>query len=427
MESNATEVTAGRGERVQKEGKLRHLGTCVLKWSPVIIAAGGIAVSYHILKNQEDHFAWQTISSQKPGNSGLGGALKHLHDQGVSLSHAVLEPGIVMRSAAAQSGNQGNLQKESRIPKAYVEKGVNLEKIDLSHSWLGYTNFGEVVMNGANLRRTKLDEADFTGTHLNKAKLSEAEGTNTTLSKAMMREAEANKIKLYDATALDAEFDESDFTDSVLLRILALGASFKKTKLNDAKLIEARIQSAAFNYAELREADLTGAHAEYAEFTGADLTEASLKNANLKGAELKWVCLAKAKLENTILDEANAVMANFTDANLEGASMINTNFKGSNVSGIKISDAVGIGAAVWDDAWIWNDRKPNAEEVRLSAEEKMSWREVVSHLIIYKTDCRDQWLQRIQNERNNGTEDPAASLYRAPEDNSCRITYKAGP
>lgn len=413
------EATGRSPEREKRRKNLwsERLKTLGWRWLPVLIAIGGITVSYQILKNQEDHFAWQTISSQKPGNSGLGEALKRLKEQDdVSLNYTVLGPSTWIRDAKAE--------ERSRIPKAYIGK-VDLEEIDLSHSWLGYTDFSEARMNRAKLRWTTLDETNFTGTQLEKAELREAEGVKTVLNRVNMKKAVAPGIKLYEAVALDAEFDGSDLRDSVLRGITALGASFKKTNLQKAKLINAHIQRAEFNYAEMKEADLTGAGAEHAVFKGADLTKAMLSKANLEDADLKWTCFADAVLKNAQLHRANAEVANFAGANLEGASINKVSFKGSNISQIKVSGAIGLSDAVWEGTWIWSGQKP---EVRnLSPAEETAWKEVISKLIVYKEDCRNEWIGRIERERKNRDEEIAMSLYRPPERSSCRIVPKLAP
>ena len=94
-------------------GATPRFGVVVSVVTLVVVIVGAFG-TWSIFKNQQDHFAWRLITSQKPGNSGIGWALEHLNGRGVKLNHIVLEPLGFFPQALAADTNPPASEANSR-------------------------------------------------------------------------------------------------------------------------------------------------------------------------------------------------------------------------------------------------------------------------------------------------------------------------
>ena len=156
--------------------------------------------------------------------------------------------------------------------------------INLQGSWL----------NGADLRKARLQGAILTGAHLQKADLREA-----CLQGADLKESHLQKAKLCGACLQGADLERAHLQGAFLREVHLQGARLRSVRLQGADLGRARLQMAALDSAQLQGAFLREAHLQ-----GALLVEAHLQDADLRGAHLQGADLGRARLQMAALDSA---------------------------------------------------------------------------------------------------------------------------
>ena len=341
---------------IDKYGRLVGLISSIGTLIGIIVAVVSLSSSLKILENQENDFAWSTITNPRPGNSGMGSALRHLNEKGIFLDRIYMKP-IGLISAA-------NAQKISEPrPKVYIG-AIKLDGIKLRNAWLNNTNFSEASLNHADMREVMIEGADFSKAKLEFADLRKARGKNVILvgsfmgktklgyaslpeaklNNARMINANAKKINLKKANALATRFDGTNLSEGVLSEIYGLGASFVKSILNEVNMEAATLGGASFEDASLKGANLTNASASYANFTNADMT---------------------------------------------GSNVSFATFTGANLSNIKMTDAKGLSDATWRGAWVWDD---NITETNHD-----DWIKIVSGFRVYDKKCRNDWEKRVKS------------------------------
>ena len=379
------------------------LAPIVLSIASIVVVVVSAVGTWSILENQQDHFAWRIITSQKPGNSGVGWALEHLNTQGVPLNHIVLEPLEFFQQAHAQDHDLSATGTEAIRLQTYVAQSV-LDGIELRHAWLANTNFShsslkaadlrEAVLKGANfshaalhaadLRNATLERARLDGSHLDQAKLDDAVMIKATLNAATLAEVSAPRVNLEDASAIKARFDNAKLASANLRRVIAIGAFFDE----------------------------------------ATMAEVSLDHAQLGGASLEGVDLTGAVLNDTQL-----IYANLSGADLSAAQIHEADFKGANISGMILGGSKGLEAAHWKGAWAWADETVALVNAQWDDTASSNvWRKVLMvDVAYYKESCRDAWRERVAREARGGEIQIAAviSLYRPPEEATCIVSAHA--
>lgn len=353
----------------------------VITLAVVIVGAVG---TWTILEYQKEHFAWRIISSQKPGNTGVGWALEHLNEKGEALNHVVLEPFVFFSEAQAAdtSLDTPGGRTAGKALQAYAAERV-LDGIVLRHGWLNHTNFSKSSLKKADFREATLKSADFTESNLEEARLADANLNKANLTGATLVRAQAQRVSLEGATAIRTRFDGAKLAEGNLKQMIGIGAFFDR----------------------------------------AEMTKARLNDAELEGASLKGTDLIGAIINDTELDYAN-----LTDADLQKAYIGDTSFKGANISGIKLGGATGLQNAKWEGVWAWAD---NADAMSAATwpkgvhEEQIAWKEILSNVVVYySTTCKEAWSARVAEEMQSDNLVVATRRYRPPEPNCVSVGSK---
>ena len=182
-----------------------------------------------------------------------------------------------------------------------VFKGL---RIELQGSWL----------NGANLRKARLQGAVLTGAHLQCADLRDA-----CLQCADLKESHLEKAKLCDACLQCADLERAHLQGAFLREAHLQGARLRSVRLQCADLGRARLQGAELDGAHLQEANLTMAYLQ-----GTLLIEAHLQCAVLRGTCLQCADLRRARLQCAILDEVHLQGADLHGTRLQGVGIGNS-------------------------------------------------------------------------------------------------------
>lgn len=372
----------GNDERMSKMGRGAWRFGGVVPYLSLVIAIGSMVITWTSLKNQEDHFAWRIISSQKPGNSGVGWALEHLHEKGIALNHVVLDPLVFFTEAqAADTTLDAPKGRTARRALETYAAERELDGIVLRYGRLSHTNFSHSSLKEADFREAILKDANFTGSNLEQAKFTKADLDGADLTDAILVKIQALEVNLERATATRADFGEAELAKGNLKNIRGVGAFFDKAKM----------------------------------------TKVLLKDAGLEGASLKGVVLINADMTDAELDYAD-----LTDADLRNAHIADTSFKGTNISGMNLEGAKGLREAEWKGAWAWADNADTmsaATSLKWSEEDQATWKEVLSKVVVYyAATCREAWKARVAEEIQSEDFVVAARLYRPPEPNNCRAS-----
>lgn len=296
------------------------------------IAVVSLAVSWSIHANQGLHYAWGRAPGHVPGNSGVAGALEHLHARGEDLRWIDLRPVTAARAADDAAALAGG-------DVLAIVRETNLAGAILREAWLDETDFSNAVLKdadltGARMRRARFAEADLSGALLERARFDDSD-----LSRVVMIDADADGVFLLDATLRAGKFDGSSMADARLDGVDALDASFAGADLAGARLKNGIFRGAVFADARLAETDLSYGDLENSSFAGADLSGARLVGATVWGAD-------------------------FSRANLSGADIA------------RIREAAD---AKWDGAWAWSDNPPAfPEDAGIEA-------------VLYDPGCRGEW------------------------------------
>ncbi len=256
------------------------------------------------LKNAIEHLGHASDSVR------LGGAyeLFHLAQDTEDLRQTVLD--ILCAHIRRTTGEDGYRERYKSKPSEEVQSLLTLLfireyaifegfRVDLQGSWL----------NGAVLRRARLEEANLSQSHLQKAEFSEAWMPGVDLSGAHMQ-----GVYLVDTYMQKTNLFRSDLRGSVLLG----------PHLEEANLRDSYLQGVVFSRPYLQSANLIGAHLQGASLHGARLQDAILADAHLQGALLPRVLLQGASL-----NKAHLQGAYLFDAELQGASLLGAHLQGT--------------------------------------------------------------------------------------------------
>lgn len=319
----------------------------------VYIAVESLSSSQKILENQEDHFAWQTMTNPRPGNSAIGAALEHLNEKGFILERVYMKPTGLIPAANAQNISNSR-------PNVYIGP-VKLDGIRLRNSWLSNTNFSEVSLKYADMRGVTIEDTNFSKSILKFADFTNASGRNVIFSDSVME-----KIKLVSASLPKAKLN----------RALLTSANARRVKLREAYALATRFDGANLSGGELLDIVALGAS-----FVKSTLDDVDLENARLRGSSFEGASLKRANLTNAIVS-----FANFTDSDMTGITVEFASFTGANMSNVKMKDARGLKEATWRGAWMWDDSKIPYDHD--------DWRKIVSGFRVYDNRCRDEWKER---------------------------------
>ncbi|HEY8008138.1 MAG TPA: pentapeptide repeat-containing protein [Methylocella sp.] len=150
--------------------------------------------------------------------------------------------------------------------------GANLEGADIRHM-----DFGDAILNRANLDRAWAMKAHFDGN----AQLRGASLDNALLQGASLNDAQLQGAALVGtqqgSTLLGAWIQYSTLVNAQLQ-----GASLDYAQLQGTSLNSAHLQGASLNYAQLQDSTLYAAHLQGASLEYAQLQDATLNDANLQ-------------------------------------------------------------------------------------------------------------------------------------------------
>ena len=420
---------------------LRGNVAVVVSVSSLLAAVSSVYISYNLWSNQEDQYAWRTISRHVPGNSGIRSALQHLYEKDRKQLHFIdLRP---FRNAYGQSASSS----------AFVGK-LDLSSANLMGSWLSNTDFSETNFNNANLTNAKMNQAVFSGADFTDAKLIDAEMneadfsgadfTDAKLIDAKMNEAVFSGADFTDAELIDAEMNESDFTKSKFIMadlrdVAGEGAIFNDTDLDGATLFGANL-----GYAKLNDAILNNVSAENLDIThataintkfdhaglvgaifqqvtglGMSFSKADMKRASFVGGRFSGSSFRNAKLGDTDFTEAIVTFTDFTDADLTGANLAFASFGGANLSGVILKKIIGFRNAKWEDAWAWSDKLPKLPAL----DDTDELGEIRLLIKLYDSECKEDWERRIQEDSENVRRNKRKVVIRYhPPDDRCLLS-----
>ena len=418
--------------------------SAVTPFASLVISLVALGVSWSILSNQNEHFAWDRVSSHLPGNSGVGPALEFLSRQGVELQYIDLTPIRIANAQESGSADTVNGADEEDVNKVYA-RGTILSKEDLTGAWLTNTDFtdGEftetdfsdvlaaytvftnadltgAILENAMIKDARFTNADLTGATLEGATIDHADFEGALLSSAafvnaMIEDATFTSADLTGATLEGATIDHAYFewallSSAAFVNAMIEDATFTSADLTDAILEGAVIRDGKFIAAKLRGADLTGVEA-----SGLTATAANFSGAVLNGAELYEMIGRSASFENVdfadaILTEGQFDAATFEDAKFDKARLYAASFTNANVSGADFTNAKGFNTVTLDGAWAWTDNPPKVPK---------GGRQVT----LYPAECREGWDARVSNElafAENSNRIVKFGLYRPPDNQDCK-------
>ena len=384
----------------------------------VYIAVESLSSSQKILENQEDNFAWRTMTNPRPGNSGIGAALKHLNEKGVSLDRVYMQPAGIISTANAQNISNSR-------PNVYIGP-TKLDGIRLRNSWLSNANFSGASLRYADMRGVTIEGTNFSKSILESADLTNASGRNAIFSGASLRYADMrgvtiegtnfSKSILESADLTNASGRNAIFSDSVMEKIKLVSASLPEAKLNRASMIfanakkiklrEAHALATRFDGADLSGGELLDIIALGASFVKSTLDDVDLENAGLRGSSFEGASLKRANLTNAIVS-----FTNMTNADMRGIIVEFASFTGANMSNVKIDGARGLNEATWRGAWMWDDSKIQYDHD--------GWKKIASGFRVYDNRCRDEWKEQSKLVEQNAISGGFISRYGYPPE-QCR-------
>ena len=170
--------------------------------------------------------------------------------------------------------------------------------INLQGSWL----------NGADLRKARLQGAILTGVYLQKADLRQAFLQGANLGRAYLQK-----------TYLDGAFLQgANFSRAYLQKAMLTKAHLQEAVLSRAYLQDANFSMAHLQGTDLNWSDLQGANLNYAYLQKADIGGVFMQGVCLNGAHLQGADLNGSHLQGAFLFGAHLQEANFDRAHLEG-------------------------------------------------------------------------------------------------------------
>ena len=238
---------------------------------------------------------------------------------GIFLS-LILSLGLGSQSAAQGSaeeyGNDYGIKPDSVALRIIIQAHVRwLEDADSgTRAELCRMDLRGVVLEGADLRKAKLEEADLSGARLSGANLRNAHMHRTNLAGADLTNADLRAAVMRKTNLDGADLSGANLEDANLRKSTAIGARLVGTKLPDSNLSKV------------------------------DFSRASLINADLNGALLRKSIFRQADLRNANADRAKLRQADLSGANLVGASFLETDFSGAVLTGANVDHAQ-LGAA----------------------------------------------------------------------------------
>ncbi len=258
----------------------------------------------------------------------LGGAyeLFHLAEDNKDLRKTAFDMLCLhIRQTTGEKGYQENYKSK---PSEEIQSLLTLLFVQDHEVFKGLQiNLQGIWLNGADLRKARLQGAILAGTHLQRA----------TLSEARLQEANLVQARLQGADLREAQLQKVDLSKARLQ-----GAILQGAKLQCAKLIESYLQGAFLYLARLQKADfhwayLQGAYLENAHLQGANLFGARLQGAILQGAKLQCADMRGAWLQGALL-----VLAQLQEADLAGALLHGVVSGDQGPEGIPIAPAASI-------------------------------------------------------------------------------------
>jgi uncharacterized protein YjbI with pentapeptide repeats len=182
------------------------------------------------------------------------------------------------------------------------------------------------------------------------------------------------KAKLQGALLRRARLQGANLMGAHLCGADLRGANLTGAHLCGADLRRANLELAILQWSELQGADLQKANLEGAELQNAKLGQAILKGANLKKATLQEANLERATLQNANLDRAKLQESDFEESKLQGAILTGANLENANFKGANLKKAEGLTrhqldkAASYEGAILPSNMPPRSQQATESVQ-----------------------------------------------------------
>ncbi len=234
------------------------------------------------LKNAIEHLGHDSVSIR------LGGAyeLFHLAQDTEELRQTVLD--ILCSHIRRTTTENDYKDKHSSKPSEEIQSLLTLLFVQEHEVFKGLSiNLQGSWLNGAKLKKARLEMAVLDEARLWRADLSEAQLLRATLEFAYLQNARFAKAQMQKTDLSFADLQEADFSEAQLQ-----GAIFYLTCLQNADFLRAYLQGSDFSSAKMQGAALTKAHMEgtdlsNAHLEGAYIAEVQFQAANLDGLNLR--------------------------------------------------------------------------------------------------------------------------------------------
>jgi len=236
------------------------------------------------LKNAIEHLGHDSDSVR------LGGAyeLFHLAQDTPNLRQTVLD--ILCAHIRWTTSKKEYRQDYPSKPSEEVQSLLTLLFVQEHEVFKGYhINLQGSRLNGANLKRARLQGANLVGVHMQGAELQEARLQVAQLGGAYLQETKLHSTHLHGANLVEAKLQDSEFKEAQLY-----GANLTKAKLQRACLFDAHLQGSILEFASLHGATLVNTRLQ-----GAKLSEASLQGARLNQARLQGIGVSDSAMSFT--------------------------------------------------------------------------------------------------------------------------------
>jgi uncharacterized protein YjbI with pentapeptide repeats len=227
--------------------------------------------------------------------------------------------------------------------------GVDFTGADFSGLDLREANFEGAWLESVNFSNSNLSGANFTGAVLAHARLEGAIAIGAKFCKANLGKAVLGR----------GVFDDSDFSEAMLMHCAFAGTQMRRAKFTQAGLLETTWGDADWSGADLAgqtfyKLDLKGMRWPEADLTACNFLESDLSGVDMHAAKLAHATFATCKLDGAKLMAAQCAGAvavkgsSLAGADLSQADLRNFNFGASDLRGAKLIRAVLDGANLCD-------------------------------------------------------------------------------
>ena len=268
---------------------------------------------------------------------GMGGILLALQAVIANRRAKAMENAANAQAEANQNTERG--QRQERLKNAIEHLGHASDSVrlggayELFHLAQDNKDLCQTVMDilCAHIRRTTGERK-----YREKHKTGPSEEVQSLLTLLFVQDHEVLKgclINLQGSWLNGARLRRARLQGANLMEAHLQGADLREARLQGANLVEAHMQGAEFQEAylhgaQLEKAHLQGADLQRAHLHGADLVEAELQIAYLFRTQFQGTSLVRTRLQGAILASAHLQGAELWDASLQGADLNRAHMEG---------------------------------------------------------------------------------------------------